>query len=257
MIMRALLVDDESLARERLKLLLADEPDIVVAAEARDGLEAVAALKTNPVDLVFLDVQMPGMTGLDVAAAVGTQHLPPTIFITAYQEHAVEAFRLAAVDYLTKPIERSRLKTALERVRGHRAASSALSMQAQLNRLLETFEKRPDATFEPAQRLRVRDGDKDLIIPTSQVEWVEAADYYCGLHVGKRTYLLRESIADLSKRLDPKMFVRVHRSALVNLNFVQALYREGVEDGILVLTSGQRVKTSKRGRDRLVAEGSF
>ena len=111
--------------------------------------------------------------------------------------------------------------------------------------------------FEPAQRLRVRDRDKDLIIPTLQVEWVEAADYYCSLYVGKRTYLLRESIADLSRRLDPKVFVRVHRSALVNLHFVQALYREGAEDGTLVLTSGQRVKTSKLGRDRLLTEGSF
>ncbi len=257
MTIRALLVEDESLARERLKLLLSDEPDVVVAAEARDGLEAVAALKNSPIDLVFLDVQMPGMTGLEVAAAIGVQHLPPTIFVTAYEEHAVEAFRLAAVDYLTKPIDRTRLKTALDRVRGLRAASSALSMQSQLSKLLGNLEKRPNSTFEPAQRLRIRDGDKDLIIPSSQVEWVEAADYYCSLHLGKRIYLLRESIADLSKRLDPKMFVRVHRSALVNLNFVQALYREGMEDGILVLTSGQRVKTSKLGRDRLLAMGSF
>ena len=255
--MRALLVDDETLARERLKLLLADEPDIVVAAEARDGLEAIAALKSSSVDLLFLDVQMPGMTGLEVAATIGAQHLPATIFITAYQEHAVEAFRLAAVDYLTKPIERPRLRMALERVRGQRAASSALSMQAQLSRLIEGLQKSATITPEPAQRLRVRDGEKDLIIPTSQVEWVEAADYYCSLHVGKRTYLLRESIADLSKRLDAKVFVRVHRSALVNLHYVQALYREGIEDGILVLTSGQRVKTSKLGRERLLMDGSF
>ena len=257
MTIHALLVDDEALARERLKLLLADEPEIVIAAEARDGLEAVEALKATAVDLVFLDVQMPGMTGLEVAAAVGAQHLPPTIFITAFEEHAVEAFRLAAVDYLTKPIERPRLKIALDRVRSHRAASSALSMQAQLSSLLASLEKQPSTPFEPAQRLRVREGEKDLIIPISEVEWVEAADYYCSLHVGRRTYLLRESIADLSKRLDPKMFVRVHRSALVNLHFVQALYREGVEDGILVLTNGQRVKTSKVGRDRLLTEGSF
>ncbi len=257
MSLRALIVDDESLARERLKLLLADEPDIVVADEARDGVEAIALLRAQPIDLLFLDVQMPGMTGLDVAIGIGAQHLPPTIFITAYEEHAVEAFRLAAVDYLTKPIERPRLKIALDRVRNHHAASSALSMQAQLANLLESLGKRSATISKPAQRLRVRDGDKDLILPTGQVEWVEAADYYSSLHVGKRTYLLRESIADLSKRLDPHVFIRVHRSALVNLNFVQALYREGSEEGMLILTTGQRVKTSRAGRDRLVAEGRF
>jgi len=257
MSLRALIVDDEPLARERLKLLLAEEPDILLAEEARDGLEALASLRANPIDLLFLDIQMPGMTGLEVAIEVGAQHLPPTIFITAYQEHAVEAFRLAAVDYLTKPIERPRLKLALDRVRGNRAAFSALAMQAQLSKLLESFERRTNQTSEPAQRLRVRDGDKDLIIPTYQVEWIGAADYYSSLHVGKRTYLLRESIADLSQRLDPAVFIRVHRSALVNLSFVQALYREGSEDGTLVLTNGQRVKTSKAGRDRLIAEGKF
>ena len=207
MSLRALIVDDEPLARERLRLLLADEPDIFVAAEARDGIEAVASLRAYPIDLLFLDVQMPGMTGIEVAIEVGAQHLPSTIFITAYQEHAVQAFHLAAVDYLTKPIERSRLKLALDRVRGNRAAFSALAMQAQLSKLLESLKKIPISGFEPAQRLRVRDGDKNLFIPLSQVEWIEAADYYCSLHVGKRTYLLRESIAALSKRLDPGVFV--------------------------------------------------
>jgi two-component system, LytTR family, response regulator len=149
------------------------------------------------------------------------------------------------------------LTLALDRVRGNRAAFSALAMQAQLSKLLESFERRTNQTFEPAQRLRVRDGDKELIIATFQVEWIEAADYYSSLHVGKRTYLLRESFADLSKRLDPGVFIRVHRSALVNLNFVQALYREGSEDGTLVLTNGQRVKISKAGRDRLIAEAKF
>ena len=257
MSLRALIVDDEPLARERLRLLLADEPDVIVTGEARDGIEAVAVLRANPIDLLLLDIQMPGLTGLEVAIEVGAHHLPPTIFITAYQEHAVEAFRLAAMDYLTKPIERARLKLALDRIRGNRAAFSALAMQAQLSKLLDSLDHRTQPAFEPAQRLRVRDGDKDLIIAAHEVEWVEAADYYSSLHVGKRTYLLRESIADLSKRLDPGVFIRVHRSALVNLNFVQALYREGLEDGTLVLTSGQRVRTSKAGRDRLVAGGKF
>lgn len=256
MTLRTLIVDDEALARERLKLLLRDEPDIEVALEARDGVEALACLRGEPIDLLFLDVQMPGMTGIEAAIEVGARHLPATIFVTAYQEHAVEAFRLAALDYLTKPIDRSRLKLALERVRHYRAASTALQMQEQLSGMLESLSK-PQAVAEAPQRFRVRDGERDLIIPAGKVEWIEAADYYCSLHVGRHTYLLRESIADLSKRLNPTVFIRVHRSAIVNMNFVQALYREGAEDGILVLHNGQRVKTSKSGRDRLVADGRF
>ena len=130
-------------------------------------------------------------------------------------------------------------------------------MLAQWSKLLEALGRRPAPAVEPAQRLRVRDGDKDLIIPTGEVDCVKAADYYSSLHVGKRTYLLRESITDLSLRLDPRVFIRVHRSVLVNLHFVGTLYREGAEEGTLVLTTGGRVKINRAGRDRLAAEGRF
>ena len=257
MTLRTLIVDDEPLARDRLKLLLTPEPDLGPIHEARNGPEAISLLRQTPIDLLFLDVQMPGMTGLEVAAEVGVQHLPPTIFVTAYQEHAVDAFQLAAVDYLTKPVDRARLSTALERVRTQRAAAQALLLQSQLTTLLSTLGNPPPAKDTHLQRFRVREGDRDLIIPAAQVEWIEAADYYSSLHVKNRTYLVRESIADLTSRLDPHLFVRVHRSALVNLNFVKALFREGVDEGILLLSTGHQVKTSKAGRDRLEASGGF
>ncbi len=257
MTLRTLIVDDEPLARERLKLLLSADPDINLIHEARNGPEAISLLRETPIDLLFLDVQMPGTTGLEVAVEVGVQHLPPTIFVTAYQEHAIDAFQLAAVDYLTKPVGRARLNIALDRVRTQRAASQALLMQSQLSTLLSTLHTPPPAKEAHLQRFRVREGDKDLIIPAAQVEWIEAADYYASLHLRKRTYLVRESIADLTTRLDPRIFVRVHRSALVNLNFVQALFREGADEGTLLLSTGQQVRTSKAGRDRLEAGGGF
>jgi two-component system LytT family response regulator len=257
MTLRTLIVDDEPLARERLKLLLDLEQDIKVIGEARNGPEAVTMLRDTQVDLLFLDVQMPGMTGLEVAAEVGVQHLPPTIFVTAYQEHAVDAFRLAAVDYLTKPFDRLRLTVALERVRNWQLATKALLLQNQVSTLLSSLGGLPHGKESHLHRFRVREQDRDLIIPAEQVEWIEAADYYSSLHVGKHTYLLRESIADLSTRLDPQVFVRVHRSALVNLNYVKALFREGVDEGVLQLSTGQRVKTSRAGRERLDSAGGF
>ena len=251
MILRTIIVDDEPLARERLKLLLADEPDVSIVQECRNGPEALEVLQTQSADLLFLDIQMPGMSGLDVVKHFGSQNLPATIFLTAYHEHAVQAFALAAVDYLTKPITRDRLREAIQRVRDRRAASTALTMQEQLSDLLSRLASSSPSVPEYLQHFIVRDGDKDLIVPARAVEWIEANDYYSSLHVGNRTHLLRESIAQLSKRLDPAVFVRVHRSAVVNIAHAKAIFREGKEEGTLLLVSGGHVKTSRAGRIRL------
>jgi two-component system LytT family response regulator len=187
-----------------------------------------------------------------VAAEVGAQHLPPTIFVTAYQEHAVQAFEFAAVDYLTKPVTRDRLAKAVERVRSLQAAAAAVSMQDRLTTLLARIEL---STVAPgaSQRFLVKDGDKDLIIPASEVEWIEADDYYSRLHVSGKAFMLRESMAELSQHLDARLFVRVHRSAIVNLDHVKALFRDGREEGMLQMRNDARVRTSKVGRLRLSA----
>ncbi len=255
MTLRTLIVDDEQLGRELLSVLLADHEDIQIVAECKNGREAIDYLQSEPVDLLFLDVQMPKIGGFDVVQRVGLQHLPPTVFVTAYQEHAVRAFDVHAIDYLTKPVEAERLQTALDRVREKIAAKAALLTQAQLTEMLNGLRNTSDVSKSYPSRFLVKDGDKEILLPVERIEWIEAAEYYSCLHSKGRRFLLRETITDLSDRLDPKQFVRIHRSSIVNLNQIREIYREGLEDGSVVLVDGRTLKMSKAGRQKLVAIG--
>lgn len=251
MTLRAALVEDEPLAMERLKLLLADEPDVTIIHECRNGLEALRVLQSEKIDLVFLDIEMPGMNGLDVLRESGLQTFPAIIFLTAYDKYAVEAFTVAATDYLTKPIDRKRLSEAVKRVRVRREASAALLVQDQFLSLLAKVELASGNGATYLQHFIVRDGITDLIIPVNDVGWIEANDYYSSLHVGRSVHLVRKSVSSLCKLLDPNVFIRVHRSAMVNIACIKAIVREGKEDGLLLLKDGGHVKTSKEGRARL------
>lgn len=252
MSLKTAIVDDEPLALDLLKILLAGHKDIEVIAECRNGAEAVSILQSKPVDLLFLDVQMPEMGGFDVVERIGVQKLPPTIFVTAYHEHAVHAFDVHAVDYLTKPVERERLRTALERVRRKIAAETALLTQEQLTAVLNGLRTGEDLKSY-ASRFLVRDGEKEILLPVDKIDWVEAAEYYCCLHCGERSFMLRESISSLSERMNPRRFVRIHRSAIVNLDRIAEIYRDGVAQGSIRLTNGQVLKMSRAGRERLLA----
>lgn len=255
MSLRTVVVDDEPLARELLTLLLADYDDIQVVKECESGREAISYLKSEPVDLLFLDVKMPKVGGFDVIEGVGLQHLPPTIFVTAYHEHAVQAFDVHAVDYLTKPVAPERLATALARVRKKIAAETALLTQEQLSAVLKGL-RDPSAESDPyASRFLVKDGEKEILLPAERIEWVEAASYYSCLHTNGRRYMLRETITELSNRLDPKRFVRIHRSSIVNLDHIREIYREGHGDGSIVLINGRKLKMSKVGRQKLIELG--
>lgn len=255
MSLRTVIVDDEPLARELLALLLADYGDIQVVKECASGREAISYLKSEPVDLLFLDVKMPKISGFDVVEQLGLQHLPPTIFVTAYHEHAVQAFDVHAVDYLTKPIAAKRLATALDRVRKKIAAETALLTQEQLSAVLAGLREPTLESGSYASRFLVKDGEKETLLQAEKIEWVEAAAYYCCLHSNGRRYMLRETITDLSNKLDPKRFVRVHRSSIVNLDHIREIYREGHGDGSIVLSNGLRLKMSKVGRQKLVELG--
>jgi two-component system LytT family response regulator len=255
MSLRTLIVDDEPLARERLKLLLSPQKDIEIVAECGDGEEAVACLEARPVDLMFLDVQMPVADGFEVAERAGLRNLPATIFITAYQEYAVRAFDVHAIDYLTKPIDPQRLLVALDRVREKIASNAALLTQAQFMDLLKGLKSTVKESKLYLSRLLVRDGAKDVLIAVKKIEWIEAADYYCRLHTNGRTYMLRETLSELSDKLDPTQFIRIHRSAVVNLDQVREVYREGQVDGSVVLANGQRMRVSRTGREKLAEIG--
>lgn len=251
MSLRTVLVDDEPLALELLGLLLADHKDIEIVAECQNGREAVSFLESKSVDLLFLDVQMPKVSGFDVVEQVGLRHLPPTIFVTAYHEHAVRAFDVHAVDYLTKPVSPERLAISLDRVREKIAAKTALMTQEQLTAVLNGLRSSTEQPIPYLTRFLVKDGAKEILLPVEKIDWIEAAEYYCCLHTNGHRYMVRETVTDLSSKLDPKNFIRIHRSAIVNLNQIREIYREGPLDGSVVLLNGQSVRMSKAGRQKL------
>jgi two-component system LytT family response regulator len=254
MTLRAIVVDDEPLARDLLRALLAEHEDIHVVAQCQDGHEAISYLQAKPVDLMFLDVQMPEIGGFEIVERLGVQQLPPTVFVTAYHEHAVRAFDIHAVDYLTKPINAERLATALERVRKKIAAETALLTQEQLTAVLNGLRPGEESKSYPS-RFLVKDGEKEILVASEKIDWIEAADYYCCLHAGSRSYMLRETISDLNERMDPRRFIRIHRSAMVNLDRIEEIHREGKAQSSIRLANGQILRMSKAGRERLLELG--
>jgi two-component system, LytTR family, response regulator len=247
--LRVLIADDEPLARERLRFLLSAQEEIEVAGECRNGREAIAALRETQFDVLFLDIQMPGKDGFDVIEQVGMAHMPITVFVTAHNEYAVQAFEVHALDYLTKPVEPARLQATLARVRERIASQSALLTQEQLKSVLASLDGRVDFP----RRVLVHSGARDSFVNVDDIEWIEAADYYACLHVGSKSFMLRESIKQLAKTLDPGKFVRIHRSVIVNVDQVSEIFREGQSEGSVVLKTGQRLRMSKAGWQSLAA----
>jgi two-component system, LytTR family, response regulator len=244
--LRALIADDEPLARERLRYLLSGLDEVDVAGECRNGREVIAALRESRFDVLFLDIQMPGKDGFEVIEQMGTVHMPVTVFVTAHNDYAVKAFEVQALDYLTKPVEPERLQATMVRVRERIASQAAMLTQEQLKSLLTSRQDFP-------RRLLVHNGARDSFVSVDDIEWIEAADYYACLHVGSKSFLLRESIKQLSKTLDPEKFVRIHRSVIVNIDQVSEIFREGASEGSVVLKTGQRLRMSKAGWQSLAS----
>ena len=251
MTLKTLIADDEPLARERLCHLLAAHPEVEIVAECRNGREAVAALRIKPIDLTFLDIQMPGNSGFEVLHEIGPAHMPLTVFVTAHNSYAVQAFEVHAIDYLTKPFEPERLAGTLIRAKERLAANTALNTQSQLQSLIESL-GRPQVHKYP-QRILVPDRGRDSFVTVNEIEWIEAADYYVHIHTNGKALSLRQPIKQLADSLDPRRFVRVHRSAIVNVNHVREILRDGRTDGWVVLSSGHRIRMSKAGWQNLLA----
>lgn len=244
---QALLVDDETLSRRGIRQLLAAHPDIEVAGECRDGREALATLDTLAPDLLFLDVQMPEVDGFGVMreliARRGVDQVPMTIFLTAFEEFALDAFGVEAIDYLVKPVSEERFAVAIQRVRRRLAGDRQRQSTAA-------------AVAEPAPRaadhLIVTTARGQRIVPLEEVSWIGADDYYVTVHAGGRRHLLRESMASLESRLDRSRFVRVHRAAIVHIGRVREL-RTSADDAVVVLDDGTRLPVSRRRRAALSA----
>jgi two-component system, LytTR family, response regulator len=253
MTLKTLLADDESLARKRLRQLLAIDPEIEIVDECCNGDEVIASLKANPIDLVFLDIQMPGNTGFEVIEAIGSARMPMTVFVTAHNNYAVQAFEIHALDYLIKPIDEGRLRVALAHAKKRIAADSALTVQTQLNGFLQNINGTGSRGRAFPERLLIPNGSEDSFVAVNDIEWIEAADDYACIHVGSKTMMLRQTIRQLAESLDSKKFIRVHRSAIVNIDYVRKILREGRTDGWLLLASGHRIKMSKSGWESLLA----
>lgn len=252
--LKALIADDEPLARERLRFLLSSDEQVEIVGECRNGREVIAALRENSADVLFLDIQMPARDGFEVIEQIGAANMPATVFVTAHNQYALKAFEVHALDYLTKPIEPERLREALSHVKERVASKSALIAQEQLKSVFESIRSTDSPAKKTyAKRLLVRNGTKDVVVSLDEIEWIEAADYYSCLHVGTKNYLLREPIKQLAGTLDPGKFVRVHRSAIVNIAQVREIVREGRSEGAVVLHSGQRLKMSRVGWQALIA----
>ncbi len=245
---RALLVDDEPLVRERVRTLVEQHPDIQIAGECGDGPSALEALDTFTPDVVFLDIQMPGLTGLEVAEAWRREgKLPVIVFVTAFDQFALEAFRLHALDYLTKPIDPDRFEETLGRVRQILRASDRKDLDRRLQAMLELHERRQAAR----PHVVVREQDRYLLVPTREIQALEATGNYVCLHTEKAQHILRGTLGSLEARLDPQRFLRTHRSWIINLDHVREAQPWSKGSWILLTRSGLKVPVGQQYREVL------
>jgi two-component system, LytTR family, response regulator len=241
---RVLVVDDEAVARRRIRRLLAGEPDVTIVGECGDGASALAAINNDRPDIVFLDVQMPELDGFEVVRAAASAAPPGVVFVTAFDRYALRAFDVHAIDYLLKPFTRERFRLALSRARervGRRDADGKMAA------LLDYVR----ATRQYPARVAVRSADRFLVVEWRDVDWVEAADNYVKLHVGAKTHFLRETLATIEKQLDPARFARIHRSVIVQLDRVAELHPASHGDFDVVLRGGTRLSLTRTWRDRV------
>jgi len=240
---RALVVDDEAPARDKLRRWLAEQSDIEVAGEAEDGLTAVAAIDNSHPDVVFLDIQMPGLNGLEVAAQLDPESAPLLVFVTAFDEHAIKAFELNAVDYLLKPYDKGRLHKTLERIRSRRDSAESAASAVRAAR----------AQTGASDRLLVPRGEQLQLIDATSIHWLGADDNYVHVHTAQARYLLRRTLNDLLALLGEHRFVRIHKSTAVNVAEVAALAPLFKGDHEVQLRSGVKLRLSRRYKDAVFA----
>ncbi|HSP13593.1 MAG TPA: response regulator [Thermoanaerobaculia bacterium] len=232
---RALIVDDEPLARQRIADLLAKEPDVEIAGTASDGLEAVEAIRRLSPDLVFLDVQMPGLSGMQVVDAIGSENMPETVFVTAFDRFALDAFDRAALDYLVKPFDDDRFGQAFQRAR----------------RMIDLEKGEPSAKSDSLDRIPVESRGQVRVVPVERIDYITASGPYAELHVGDRVFAVRERMQTLEERLDPDVFFRIHRSAIVRLDQIEAVTRQSGGDYGVRLKNGVELSLSRGRREEL------
>ncbi|MGD0124661.1 MAG: LytTR family DNA-binding domain-containing protein [Terriglobia bacterium] len=241
MTLRALIVDDEPLARRCVGRFLKNDPEVMVVAECGDGETAVNSIRAGKPDLVFLDIEMPEMDGFEVVRQVSPERMPATIFVTAYDRYALRAFDINATDYLLKPVERGRFERALVRAKERIAARLPHEVNQRVMAALEQV-KRQDEYLE---RLPVAENGRILLVKTIEIDWVEAEGNYARLHVGPRTYEIRETLTTLDQRLNPRDFLRIHRSTIVNVHRIREIQPWFHGYHVVLLENGQQLRMSR------------
>jgi len=245
---RTLIVDDEPLARERMRSLLAAESDFEIVGEATDGLEAVDAIQTHTPDLVFLDVHMPKLDGFEVIETVGAEQMPAVIFVTAYDQHALRAFDVQALDYLLKPFDSDRFQAALKRVRTQIDSQETGDLGRRLLALVRDL--KPERGNK-SDRLVVKSGGRLFFLRADEIDWIEAAGNYVRLHVGTEAHMLRETMNSIEARLNPELFVRIHRSHIVNIERIKELQPWFNGEYVVILRNSTRLTLSRGYREKL------
>ena len=245
---RVLVVDDEPLAREKIRGMAADDPEIRVVGECTNGAEAIEAIQMMRPDLILLDVQMPEVGGFAVLEALKNEGLPPVIFITAYDHYAVRAFEVHALDYLLKPFDRERFKAAIARAK--RQIRRDRNGDGLDERIIALLEQIRDPT-RYSERLVVKTGGRVFFLNTDEIDWIEAEGNYVNIHTGKKAYLLRETISSLESQLDPKEFVRIHRSSIVRLDRIKELQPWSHGEYHVILLDGTQLTLSRSYREKL------
>lgn len=246
---RAIIADDEPLARERIRTLLAGDREVDIVGECGSGLEAIAAIRNLGPDLLFLDVQMPELDGLEILRKVGAGAVPAVIFVTAYDQYAIQAFEVHALDYLLKPFDRDRFGRALARAKAHLAAGRRSDLEHRLNALMSDFQALRAPRY--ADRLVIKGAGRVFFLKVDEIDWVEAEGNYVRLHVGAESHMIRETMHSLESRLDPGMFLRIHRSYMVNVDRVKELKPWFRGEYVVRLRDGRELTLSRGYRDRL------
>ena len=254
---RTLIVDDEPLARRNLRVLLEKDPQIEILDECRNGREAVKAINTLSPDLIFLDIQMPEMDGFDVLEGAGPEHIQAIIFVTAFDQYALKAFDVHALDYLLKPFDDERFAHALQRAKRQIEARNINKLTQRLLALLEERESDRKVSLQQTTyltRLMIKASGRVMLLKVDDIDFIEADGNYAKLHVGRKAHLLREKMHDLEGRLDPAKFVRIHRSIIVNLDRIKEMHPHFNGDYIVVLDDGRQLRLSRTRRENLEAK---
>jgi len=242
---RTLIVDDEPLARALLRSFLADDAQIEIIGECGDGYTAVEMIESAAPDLVFLDIQMPDLDGFGVLRALDPAAIPNIAFVTAYDQFALQAFDVHAIDYLLKPFDRERFQRTLDRAKQQIALQKREDVQASLLRILSE----QSARLQPLKRILVKSGDKSFFVRPEEISWIEAQGNYVALHVGAQSFLLRQTVSTLEKQLDPAKFQRIERSTIVNLDAIREMHPAGRGEYEIVLKDGVALKLSHTYRE--------